>query len=349
MPVDQELTTRILSGWVEAELAPWQDTSLDGVAVNERLRADARRNGQICLYRIRDYEVSFAPFTTMHRPFLLDPQHSGGSRAHMYLTHLRDVVRTYELAGSALIGVFLADHQLPRPQSPVFCYQKHVGSRALLLPDVDLLSDDYCGVLSGRYDDPIPFGYKLPEAVFVGSTTGTELLTIENVQSRSNARLDAAMFFRGKAGVTFRLPNVVQCDSPATRAAIENLGVGGVHWSWLEQQRFRYMISMDGNGATCSRVAATLHGNQVLVKYSSPYVLYYFYGLEPWVHYIPVNEHEDVFDVLAERDVAYATHHRIANHSKYFAQQFLNRASIMEYSALLLERYINLFGDGALG
>lgn len=337
---------RTLGRWAEAELAPWRGMSLDKAAVEDRLRDEARRNGQICLYRLRDHDVSFAPFTTMHRPHLLDPRHGDGFRAHRYLHHLREVVRSHRLAGSALVGVFLADYQLARPRAPVFCYQKPRGGRALLLPDIDLLTDDYCDTPDGRYDDPVPFADKRPQAIFVGSTTGTERLTLRDVETRANARLDAALFFREQADVTFHLPNIVQCDGPPTRAAIAALEVGGRRWSWAEQQGFRYMLSLDGNGATCSRVAAALHGHQVLAKYASPFQLYYFRGLEPWRHYVPINGHGDVLDLVAEATTAYRLHRRIAERSSAFAKRFLRRAPILGYSALLLSRYIHLFGEG---
>jgi hypothetical protein len=336
---------RTLAAWVEAEFRPWQNRSIDRADIEDRLRDEARRNGQVCLYRIRDGRVDFAPFTAMHRPFLLDPDHSGGARAHLYLRHLREVVNAFGLSGSALIGIFVADLHLPRPRAPVFCYQKRAGDRGLLLPDVDLLSDDYCATADGRYDDPVPFEAKRPQAIFVGSTTSTTILTMDDVRRRRNPRLDAALFFREEADVIFQLPNIVQYDDEDTRAAIEQLNVHGRRWSWAEQQHFRYMLSLDGNGATCGRVAATLHGHQVLAKYASPNMLYYFHGLRPWHHYVPINEHGDVLDLVADADAGFSLHRDIAERSRQFARQFLTRVPIMHYSALMLSSYIRHFGE----
>ena len=341
-----EAIARTLETWVEAELRPWRACTLDRIAIEQRLREEARRNGQVCLFRIRDGTVEFAPFTILHRAYLLDPRHSGGARAHLYLRHLRDVVQSFDVRGSALIGVFVADLHLPRPQAPVFCYQKPAGARGLLLPDVDLLSDDYCRAGDGRYDDPIPFAAKRPQAIFVGATTGTDVLTRERVASGANARLDAAQFFRDREDVIFHLPDIVQCDGPETRAAIAALDVGGRRWSWAEQRAFRYLLSMDGNGATCSRVAAALHGHQVLAKYASPNMLYYFHGLRPWCHYVPINAHGDVIDMIEEAVTARALHGDIARRSHRFARRFLTRQPIMHYSALLLSAYIRRFGEG---
>ena len=335
-----------LESWVEAEFAPWGEYSLDRDTVEDRLRDEARREGQLCLYRMADETVEFAPFTVMHRPSLMDPHHSGGARAHLYLRHLREVVRAFGLRGSALIGIFLADRHIARPQAPIFCYQKPVGARGLLLPDVDLLSENYCDTEDGRYDDPTPFEAKRPQAIFVGSTTGIERMTVDDVASGANMRLDAARFFRDSQDVIFHLPQIVQCDGPDTRIAIEALKVGGRRWSWAEQQAFRYLISIDGNGATCSRVAATLHGHSVLAKYASPNMLYYFKGLQPWRHYVPVNEHGDVIDLLNDAEIGFALHRGIAARSRRFARRFLARPPILLYSAMLLSGYVRRFGKG---
>jgi len=242
--------------------------------------------------------------------------------------------------------VYVADLHLSRPRAPVFCYQKRAGDRGLLLPDVDLLIDNYCDTQDGRYADQTPFEAKRPQAIFVGSTTGSETLTLADVRQRTNARLDAALYFRDEDSVIFELPSIVQCDHEETRIAIERLGISGRRWSWAEQQEYRYMLSMDGNGATCSRVAATLHGHQVLAKYASPNLLYYFHGLEPWKHFVPINEHGDVLDLVSDAGADFTLHKSIADQSREFASRFLKREPILRYSAMLLTRYIQQFGTG---
>lgn len=338
-PPAERAATATLAAWVEAEFLPWRRGGADVAAIEQALRDEARRDGQICLFRMEDGAIDFAPFTRIHRPHLLDPAHSGGARAHLYLGHLREAARRFGVRGSALFGVFVADLHLARPRAPVFAYQKPAGNRCLLLPDVDLLGDGGC-----REEDPIPFARKRPQAIFVGSTTGTPLLTREQVAAGANPRLAAARFFRDRDDVVFHLPNIVQHDGPATRAAIEALGVGGRWWSRAEQQAFRYLLTMDGNGATCSRVATGLWSEQVLVKYASPHQLYYFRGLEPWRHYLPVREHRDVLDLLEDARRDPGSHEEIALRSREFARRFLTRGRVLRYSALMLAAYVARFG-----
>jgi len=133
---------------------------------------------------------------------------------------------------------------------PSFAFQKVRGSAVILLPDVDLLSID---LDDPSLEDGFGFEAKVKHAMFVGSTTG-RTIDAEVVLSGKHERLRAAVSFKDTPAVTFELPGIAQCDSPETERLIENLGITGRRRSWHEQFGSRYLISIDGNGATCSRV-----------------------------------------------------------------------------------------------
>jgi hypothetical protein len=46
--------------------------------------------------------------------------------------------------------------------------------------------------------------------------------------------------------------------------------------SWREQLRHRFLLSLDGNGAVCARLAIGLKSNSAVVKYRSPYIFTIF-------------------------------------------------------------------------
>jgi hypothetical protein len=142
--------------------------------------------------------------------------------------------------------------------------------------------------------------------------------------------------------VDFRLPNIVQCDSEKTADLIRALGICGQHTSFREQLRNRFIISMDGNGATCSRVAITLKSNSVLLKYDSPHILYYFSQLIPWLHYIPVSRDEDVNAILDIERAHPGYFQMIAEESAAFYNRLLCRASILAYGADLISMYADI-------
>lgn len=337
--------------WVEAGLTPWRDPHLSPEEITARLELDYQSDGAFCFFRIENGSVEIDPAMAVERPHMLDLGHTMGFRAHCFLSLLRDAVRLFEVKGSARICLFVADEYVKDLRGPAFFFQKPIGGRAPLLPDIDLIILGYCADSDGRFGDSISWDDKQSHAIFVGSTTGTSPLTARHVHEGTNERIRAAKFFRNQNNVTFELPNICQEDNEETRKIIESLDIGGPVRSWADQQKSKYQISIDGNGATCARVAISLHSHSTLMKYSSNNILYYFHGLIPWVHYIPVIDDINILRFLDESESLDAIHREIALRSRMFAQQMLTRHAIFSYTARLLQAYINSFGEagGDLG
>jgi hypothetical protein len=122
--------------------------------------------------------------------------------------------------------------------------------------------------------------------------------------------------------------------------------------SWEEQLRRRFILSMDGNGATCSRVVITLLSNSVLLKYDSDDILYYFGGMQPWVHYVPVTHDNDVEKIIDLEARNPARFEQIAAAGQKFAMTYLTRDRVYEYTKILLMLYAECVPgilDAALG
>ena len=336
----------IFDDWVKTELTPWLDAYLSPDQVADRLQQDYQSDGAFCFFQIDNGIVEIDPVMAIERPYMVDLSHMMGLRAHFFLSLLRDAVRLFGVKGSARICIFVADEYVSDLRGPAFFFQKPVGGRALLLPDIDLIILGYCADSDGRFGDVVSWENKQNHAVFVGSTTGNVPLTERHVNERTNARIRAATYFRGQANVTFELPNICQEDSASTRKLIESLDIGGPDRSWAEQQQSRYQISLDGNGATCARVAISLHSHSVLMKYASPNILYYFQGLYPWRHYIPIVHDINILRALEDASDFEYMHRDIATRSRIFAQQILTRHAILSYTSRLLQSYINAFGTG---
>ena len=116
---------------------------------------------------------------------------------------------------------------------------------------------------------------------------------------------------------------------------------------WTEQLKYRFLISMDGNGATCSRLANGLGSNSALVKYESSHLLYYFSGMRPWLHFIPVCDHQSVLNVIAIERKYPGFFQPIAEAGKKFSSAFLNVAAAKKYTAQLLRLYGGMFRAGS--
>ena len=100
---------------------------------------------------------------------------------------------------------------------------------------------------------------------------------------------------------------------------------------------------MDGNGAACSRMALCLSSNSVLLKYKSFESLFYFYGLTPWVQYIPIADDRGVEKVVEEELAAPGRFKQVAAEGKSFATRFLSKSAIETYMATILVFYADCF------
>jgi len=328
-----------IARWVSQELASWDGVTIAGDDLRRLQRQACSASTTMRILHIESGQVAIEP----HH----DDQSTAPtsriivSRAQLYRSTIERLIREHDLAGSCELLVQLGDGSMDYRHMPSFAFQKVRGSPVILLPDVDLLSMDL--------DDPslvdeLSFAEKARHAIFVGSTTGGNI-DAEVVLSGKHERLRAALSFRDAPGVTFELPAIAQCDTAETERMIAELGITGRRRSWREQFGSRYLISIDGNGATCSRVAIALRSHSALVKYNSAHMLYYFHGLHPWVHYIPVRLDVQLLELVDNADVTFERDRRIAIHGFDFAQCCLSRAAIDRYFVGVLRHYMTAFGN----
>ena len=82
---------------------------------------------------------------------------------------------------------------------------------------------------------------------------------------------------------------------------------------------YKYLIDIDGNSCSYSRMAWILYSNSVLFKHQSSNIQWYYDRLKPYVHYIPIAED---FSNLAQQ-FAWAE----ANQDK--VQQIIRNANVL--------------------
>jgi hypothetical protein len=195
---------------------------------------------------------------------------------------------------------------------------------------------------SDGYFDHIPYNKKSIKAIFVGSTTGGGLISIDRIKHHSVPRINSALYFKNNKYCDFKLPNIVHCDNQETENFIKNNICSSPMLSWDDQLKYRFLISIDGNGATCSRVNKSLMSNSVLLKYDSDSILYYFPLLKPWVHYIPISSDADVIKVV-ETELANPGHYQeIPENASKFVRNHLHYADIYRYTTDLINGYSKL-------
>ena len=259
-------------------------------------------------------------------------------RAETYCCLLSLAVASKDIAPLSII-IDTGDEAQDVNTFPVFTFQKVRGARNILLPDVEMVTSNF---FENIERDSLPFEEKLCVASFAGSTTGGGLID-EGVLARNTMpRLRAARFFRTQPAVDFRLSRLVQCASPEIVASLEAEGFGGEWIDWPQAYLHKFGISVDGNGAACSRPAVLLLSNCALIKYESNNTLYYFSALQPGTHYISVEKDEDVLSVLERERVEPGYYREVACAAKDFAVKILNRDCVLHYTSELLFAFSKL-------
>jgi hypothetical protein len=322
-----------MRGWALAQLAPWLETHIETFTMWAEFDRLNLEEPNVFIYTLSNGKVVLhdKPGST-HEGNLSPAQ----DRALCYQQFFEVVTRTLPQSFETRLAVYIGDGALDSPRVPVFSFQKTFENNSVLLPDPDMIGRGF-----PTAHDTLAFKEKRCHAIFVGSTTGGVAITTEALR-RDGAidRIRAATHFRGDGDVSVMLPILVQYDSEETASVLREMGFGsGQEISWDEQLKNKFIISIDGNGATCTRVSITLSSQSVLLKYDSPSQLYYFSGMIPWVHYIPIRSHSDVSKVISAERQSPGLFSDIVKGANQFAQSYLTSDAIRCYTATLLSLY----------
>eukprot|EP00242_Pyramimonas_sp_CCMP2087_P007601 CAMPEP_0198213736 /NCGR_PEP_ID=MMETSP1445-20131203/31958_1 /TAXON_ID=36898 /ORGANISM="Pyramimonas sp., Strain CCMP2087" /LENGTH=307 /DNA_ID=CAMNT_0043888481 /DNA_START=502 /DNA_END=1425 /DNA_ORIENTATION=- len=112
---------------------------------------------------------------------------------------------------------------------------------------------------------------------------------------------------------------------------------------WADLLSNKYLLSMDGYGATCSRVFKSLLSNSVLLKLETKpkSSLYYFSGLEAWQHFVPVQEN-NIGQIVTHLQRDDRLGRDISRAATQFALREITREKSVKYTHLLLSTLMSL-------
>lgn len=327
----------VLRTWCLRETAPWQARRVSRAAT---LREFERRNDtekMEYLFHIRAGSVTVAtkpPKTVFEVPIWRPP---------LYRRFLGEVVSRFCPDLDTVLLLSTRDGELGRQNVPVFAFQKPIGSNNILLPDVDFLEFDFYES-NPQFRDPFSYAEKSATATFVGATSGGPV-TAQAIRTGALPRLRAAAFFKDRPEVAFRLPKIVHASDEA-RQMLAAMGYAGEALvPWHDQFRHRFIISIDGFGATCSRLPIALRSQSVLLKYASRHLLHYFDTLQPWRHFVPIEHDSEVLDVIRIEQNSPGSFAEMVREANAFAATYLSREAAMRYTAMLLRAYDASLGD----
>lgn len=325
---------------VDVQLEKWAVDRPDTATVRRRLDELNAEQPSLTLFSIKGQEVSVVhPGGVPKEPLVFRD-----ARTAMYKAFFENVLSRARLDLDLVFALDTHDASCISQDVPIFVFQKHAHDKYVLLPDPDFMRYDFYD--AHEFDDPVARDFKRDLAVFAGSTTGAGLITMESLDAHRVPRINSALRFKGSDRVAFTLPEIIQCENEQVSEAIEALAIGGPKVSWREQFAAKYLISIDGNGATCSRVIISLKSNSILLKYDSPMRLYYFDCMKPWEHFVPISSDNDILSTMdaLEQDVDLSRH--IALSGKHLYDDILSRDGVHSYMAKLLEGYSACFFAG---
>ena len=335
-----------IKSWCLNELAAWMQKSVGGALLEEQARILNDTCGWIFVFDVDDKFVRLRSKEAQYTDAEInDDTIPYVSRMLHYRQFLSDVLSVEPVGCKLTLILDVSDGGVVEESVPVFAFQKIEGSHKILVPDPDFFYYRFYEDESLR--DNVCYPDKIDKAIFVGSTTsGGSIISLDDVRSLSVPRLKSAIYFRDNPLVDFLLPAIVQCENEQVENALRELGFGVGRSSWLQQFQYKSLLSMDGNGATCSRVVVAMKSNSVLLKYQSNCLLYYFQGLRPWLHYVPILDDDDVVSVVEYQARNPEALSYISEESKSFHGQFLEKEPVHRYMGCLLRMYREVIYNG---
>ena len=110
-----------------------------------------------------------------------------------------------------------------------------------------------------------------------------------------------------------------------------------------EQMQYKFVASLDGNGPCSGRIEKLLSGNSVVFKADSDRIEFYYEGIKPNVHFVPIRS--NMTDLTEHLEYAFKHDDemkKIASNMYEFSQGNLNFESVACYMKNLFEEYAKL-------
>lgn len=189
------------------------------------------------------------------------------------------------------------------PPEPCFRFDAPLRNpgQGLLIPDPYALGSQGLAQLRQHFTNQQlpPWKERLPQAVWRGSTTGTQALTIANLTENPRYQL-CKQSKQLTNGLDARFTAVVQCADSQSHAEVVDL----LHQEGLMAPRVnpwhlalhRWLVEIDGNVNSWGLLWKLLSGC-CIVRISSTRTQWYHHKLKPWVHIVPVST--DLHDLRA--------------------------------------------------
>lgn len=222
----------------------------------------------------------------------------------------------------------------------VFAKRADVDS-LILIPDIKALAGyGKLREMIPAANKKIPWDKKIAKTFWRGSTTGGSL-TLANWDRLARSQLVLLSLLHPEE-LDARFHKVVQCDSEVPKL-MKAKGMVSASVSRPDHLKYKYLVDVDGNSCSYERYFWLLLSNSLVLKQVTPNIQWYYGGLEPYKHYLPIRE--DLSDLMEK--IEWARHHdaeakQMAENATQFAERELSPENTLVYLHLLLNEYAKL-------
>jgi hypothetical protein len=142
--------------------------------------------------------------------------------------------------------------------------------------------------------------------------------------------------------VDAKFTQIAQCDPDVPGILSEHHLLGG--WVNVEDHlKYRYLVDVDGNSCTYSRCYWILLSNSLLLKQVSDNTQWYYKGLIPYQHYVPLaDDLSDIFEKVEWSKEHDQEAQEIARNATEFASENLSLENTYLYFYRALQEYAKL-------
>lgn len=230
-----------------------------------------------------------------------------------------------------------------RFQYPILCFSKHRESNCVCIPDTFSVSENKVNLMKKieKANKLFPWGKKANTAFWKGAPNGLDRY---GDKWRDNPRARIVLFSIDHPDLVFaRLDDIRGCSyvCQEMKDLYELLCYG--HISPSESCKYKYLIDIDGNGATFHRYQWILRSNCVPIKQEDGDVQWFHSGLQPYIHYVPYKKDcsnlVETISWLRENDDSAEA---IAQAGRQFALQYLDMNTTYLYLYHVLKEYNRL-------
>ena len=329
----------------------WRDRRLDKKSMCDELVSLSETHpsifvldiskGRVTVRKKRDLPVPSSVLSGYLRQYQ-DFLNMSQERIRYYICLLRSISADLRQHDPIVLALDVNDIPIENDSVPIFSFQKTVGSPNILVPDVDFFVWSWYR----RVEDEIPYNEKTIKAGFIGSSTGIFVLKWV-IEADLNLRLKAAKHFVNSELVDFKIAKAAQTDCAETKKFVESQPYFSKRLPLSAQLRNRFLLSMDGNGVDCSRLATALKSRSALIKHESEFCLFYFPKLRNERDLLTVSNFDEIEQIVERERDSPGTYRAVAESGREFFSRYLERDRVIAYTALLLERYAELYASAS--